>query len=91
MVQTSLDWFKSYFEWHLSTLMVLRHLLALLRVGIDPQGFVFGPQLLFIFEAPLSKIGRNDNLLSHFYADDMQIYIDAAVEYFEQCVTEIRI
>ena len=28
----------------------------------DPQGFVLSPQLLFIFEAPLSKISRNDNL-----------------------------
>jgi len=42
---------------------------------------------------------RNNNLLSHFYADDTQIYIavkphqediDAAVESTEQCVTGIR-
>ena len=53
-----------------------------------------------IYAAPVSKIIRNNNLLSpHFYADDTQIYItvkphqediDAAVETIEQCVTEIR-
>ena len=64
-----------------------------------PQGSVLGPQLFSIYAAPVSKIIRNNNLLSHFYADDTQIYltvkphqedIDAAVETIEQCVTEIR-
>ena len=64
-----------------------------------PQGSVLGPQLFSIYAAPLSKIIRNNNLMSHFYADDTQIYItvkphqediDAAVESIEQCVTEIR-
>ena len=64
-----------------------------------PQGSVLGPQLFSVYAAPVSKTIRNNNLLSHFYADDTQIYIavkphqediDAAVESIEQCVTEIR-
>ena len=56
------------------------------------QGSVLGPQLFSIYAAPLSKIIWNNNLMSHFYADDMQIYItlkplqediDAAVESIE--------
>ena len=64
-----------------------------------PQGSVLGPQLFSIYAAPVSNIIRNNNWLSHFYADDTQIYItvkphqediDAAVETIEQCVAEIR-
>ena len=65
-----------------------------------PQSSVLGPQLFSIYAVPLSKIIRNNNLMSHFNADDTQIYTtvkphqedtDAAVESIEQCVTEIRI
>ena len=99
--QTALKWFKSY----LSDRVQAAHIngstspARLLTCGV-PQGSVLGPQLFSIYAAPLSKIIRNNNLMSHFYADDTQIYItvkphqediDAAVESIEQCVTEIRI
>ena len=99
--QTALNWFKSY----LSEIVQAVHINGStsparpLTCGV-PQGSVLGPQLFSIYAAPLSKIILNNNLMSHFYADDMQIYItvkphqediDAAVESIEQCVTEIRI
>ena len=69
-----------------------------------PQGSALGPQLLSIDAAPFSgtihQMCRNNNLMSHFYADDTQIYItvkpgqediDTAVECIERYVTEIRI
>ena len=99
--QTALNWFKSY----LSDRVQDAHINGStsparpLTCGV-PQDSVLGPQLFSIYAAPLSKIIWNNNLMSHFYADDTQIYItvkphqedsDAAVESIEQRVTEIRI
>ena len=97
VVQTALDWFKSY----LSHIVQSVHMNGCtspacpLTCGV-PQGSVLGPQLLSTYAAPLSKILRNNNLMSHFYGDDTQIYIsvksrhediDAAVVCVERCVT----
>ena len=97
--QTALKWFKSYMSDRVQAVHIngTTSPARPLTCGV-PQGFVLGPQLFSIYAAPVSKIIRN-NLLSHFYADDTQIYItvkphqediDAAVESIEQCVTEIR-
>ena len=101
VVQTTLHWFKS----HLSDRVQSVHIndctspACPLTCGV-PQGSVLGPQLFSIYAAPLSKIIRNNNLMSHLYADDTQIYItvkprqddiDAAAERIERSVTEIRI
>ena len=100
MGQTALKWFKSY----MSDIVQAVHINGStsparpLTCGV-PQGSVLGPQLFSIYAAPVSKIIRNNNLLSPLHADDTQIYItvkphqediDAAVESIEQCVTEIR-
>ena len=80
--------------------MVLRHPLVPLRVGFLKVPYLLGSQMFSIYAAPLSKLIRNNNLMSHCYADDTQIYIivkphqediDGAFESIEQCVTEIRI
>ena len=99
--QTALKWFKSYMSDRVQAVHVNGSTSSArpLTCGV-PQGSVLGPQLFSIYAAPVSKIIRNNNMLSHFYADDTQIYItvkphqediiDAAVESIEQCVTEIR-
>ena len=61
-------------EFNMSTVMVIRHLLALLRVGSLQVLYSIRSCSLF-YAVPLSKINRNNNLMSHCYADDMQIYI----------------
>ena len=98
--QTALKWFKSYMSDRIQAVHINGSTSPAcpLTCGVR-QGSVFGPQLFSIYAAPVSKIIRNNNLLSHFYADDTQIYItvkthqediDAAVETIEQCVAEIR-
>ena len=98
--QIALKWFKSYMSDRVQAVHINGSTSPArpLTCGV-PQGSVLGPQLFSIYAAPVSKIIRNNNLLSHFYADDTQIYItvkphqediDAAVETIEQCVTEIR-
>ena len=98
--RTALKWFKSYMSDRVQAVHINGSTSPArpLTCGV-PQGSVLGPQLFSIYAAPVSKLIRNNNLLSHFYADDTQIYIavkphqediDAAVESIEQCVTEIR-
>ena len=98
--QTALKWFKSYLSDRVQAVYVNGSTSPArpLTCGV-PQDSVLGPQLFAIYAAPVSTIIRNNNLMSHFYADDTQIYItvkphqediDAAVETIEQCVTEIR-
>ena len=95
--QTALNWFKSYLSDRVQSVHINGSTSPArpLTCGV-PQSSVLGPQLFSIYAAPLSKIIRNNNLMSHFYADDTQIYItvkphqediDAAVESIEQCVT----
>ena len=68
VVQTALVWLKSCLseELNLSTLMVVRHLLALLRVGFIKVLYSVRICSLFMQHRPLSKIVRNNNLMSHF-------------------------
>ena len=99
--QTALNWFISYLSDRFQAVHINGSTSpARPLTRAVPQGSVLGPQLFSIYAAPLSKIIQNKNLMSHFYANDTQIYItvkphqediDAAVESIEQCVTEIRI
>ena len=74
--QTALNWFKSYLSDRVQAVHINGSTSTArpLTCGV-PQGSILGPQLFFIYAAPLSKIIRNNNLMSHFYADDTQIYI----------------
>ena len=74
--QTALKWFKSYMSDRVQAVHINGSTSPArpLTCGV-PQGSELGPQLFSIYAAPVSKIIRNNNLLSHFYADDTQIYI----------------
>ena len=75
VVQTALDWFKSYLSDEVQSVHIngCTSSACTLTCGV-PQDSVLGPQLFSIYAAPLSKIIH-----------------DAAVECIERCVTEIRI
>ena len=98
--QTALKWFKSYLSDRVQAVHINGSTSpARPLTCVVPQGSVLGRQLFSSYAAPVSKIIRNNKLLSHFYADDTQIDItvkphqediDAAVETIEQCVAEIR-
>ena len=101
VIQTAVEWFKSY----MSDIVQYVHINGYtspacpLSCGV-PLCSVHGPHLFSMYAAPLSTTIRKNNLLSHLYADDTQIDItvklsqkdiDAAVECFERCITEIMI
>ena len=64
-----------------------------------PQGFVLGSQVFSIYAVPVAKIIRKNNLMSHFYEDDIQTYtpvtsfradLAAALACFDMCIEEIK-
>ena len=64
-----------------------------------PQGSVLGPQVFSIYAVPVAKIICMNNLMSHFYEDNIQTYtpvtslradLAAAVVCFDMCIEEIK-
>ena len=72
VVQTALDWSKTYLSDSVQSVHINRCTspACSLTCGV-PQCSVLGPQLFSIYAASLSKIIRNNKLMSHLYADDM--------------------
>ena len=42
-----------------------------------PQGSVLGPLLIVLYTADLGSISARSGVRSHFYADDLQLYVSA--------------
>ena len=97
--QNALDWFRSYLTDRVQSVHICGATSPARHLACEvPQGSVICPQLFSIYAAPIAKIIRKNNLISHFYTDDTQIYtqvkhlqkdIAAAVVGVEECVAEI--
>ena len=76
VVQTVLDWPKSYLNDIVQSVHINGWTLSACPLTcVRSLKLLFGPPLSLIYTAPLSKIIRNNNFMSHLYTDDMRIYI----------------
>ena len=93
-----LDWFRSYLSNRTQSVIIdgVRSVDKTLEYGV-PQGSVLGPVLFTMYMMPLGKIISDFELMSHFYADDSQIYKSCShqnlytlVDQFQRCFNEIK-
>ena len=67
VVQNALNWFKSYLSDRVQSVQICDATSPARHLGYGvPQGSVLGPQLFSIYAAPVAKIIRKNNLMSHF-------------------------
>ena len=85
VVQAELDWFKAYLcdtvqtvHINCSTSPTCPH-----TCGV-PHGSILNPKLFSIYAAPLSKIIPNNNMMSHFYADDSRWTVCNRSKYMDE-------
>ena len=72
----ALLWIKSYLTNRTHSVIIdgMRSNPTEIRFGV-PQGLVLGPILFSLYVSPLSDIANHHNIMSHFYADDSQLYV----------------
>ncbi len=72
----ALLWIKSYLTNRTQSVLIngIRSQPVNPKFGV-PQGSVLGPVLFTLYVSPLSDIANQHDVMSHFYADDSQLYV----------------
>ena len=98
---TALEWIKSYFSNRTTSISIngFQSAKSHLRYGL-PQGSIMGPLSFSIYTIPIGRIIQKHGLLYHFYADDIQLYIqfdpsckestECALSKLSSCIQEIQ-
>ena len=95
---TVYKWFESYLSGRSQQVIVNGSVSqkCALSVGV-PQGSVLGPILFCIYTLPLHDLARDNDMFSHFYADDSQLYvvcnidsINSSFSSIESCVSVFK-
>jgi hypothetical protein len=97
ITSTALDWFRTYLTQHRQMVRIgqTRSEPAVVTRGM-PQGSVLGPILHTMYTALLYHVIAQQNISSHFNADDTQLYISCkptelscTVALLEACITDM--
>ena len=87
---SALNWFTSYLSNRTQHVIYNEMKSSVIRVGCGvPQGSVLGPMLFTLYTANLTHIMQSNNLTSHLYADDTQIYGWCKPQDFEALQTKM--
>ena len=89
---TTLQWFTSYLSGRSQQVVIDNQISspAVLKVGV-PQGSVLGPILFNAYTTPLADIFDRQNLQSHCYADDSQLYIVCKLDHINESMNVMNI
>jgi hypothetical protein len=73
---SALEWLDSYLDNRTEFVLFngMQSPVRTVRYGV-PQGSVLGPLLFVLYTADLQHIARQHGIMSHYYADDSQLYV----------------
>ncbi len=98
----ALEWLKSYFNDRSTSVCSngVHSTSCKLEYGL-PQGSILGPLCFTVYTLPIGRIIQGHGLQYHFYADDLQLYIDfdpssnvsieSALSTLTTCISDIQV